>query len=484
MSFKIYSLGNQIFVKDNDKIEVPDHKSKVNVWPVNLTPGSEKYTIESPKIGKQIVELDDLVDENDAAYTLSTWTTFYTTETGFKTTAGGSVVINQNNASLILGGVIDSSKEYFIDGIIDLGTTEIIVPVGGINLRGFNFDLSGLTSSEDNYTMFKSETALIGSGNMLIVDLFMTSSGVGSKVYDLTDSDGFHAIELSKLNYIDCTSLGTIDGYRQGLETETGRFGGSPSLTLHGAWLGGYRVTTSIVRNLSALMTTSIFAEGTAFTMQSRFLTDINCDLPALASFLDFNDTNFPNPSTLELRDTIITRDGLTVPEDTNLTPNISSSNLSCSWKDNNGIPNTFVGGVATVTTEVLTVLSFNVPSVLNGTFTNSDLQHFDSPSNGQLRHLGSNPREFTVNFDFVLEGGANDDYKIELVKNDGSDVVVYQQTRVINNLSGGRDVAYFTGLANVILAQNDYAFWQVTNLSDGSNCTLELDSTYSIQER
>ena len=49
---------------------------------------------------------------------------------------------------------IDSSKEYFLDGIIDMGTQSIEVPATGMTLRGYSFDLSGLTSSEDNYTMF------------------------------------------------------------------------------------------------------------------------------------------------------------------------------------------------------------------------------------------------------------------------------------------------------------------------------------------
>ena len=400
-----------------------------------------------------------------------------------------SIIVSELNNIVIIKqasdfGVIDSTKEYFIDGHIDMGSTQIIVPITGITLRGYSFDLSGLTSTEDNYTMFISETAIIGSGNILGFDYFVTTSGTNSKVYELYDATGFNAVEFSRINYIDCTALGDLHNYRQGLEFGTGRFGGSPSLVLHGTWLGGFRVTTSITRSMSDLTTAPLFCSGTAFVMTSRFLTDMNVDLGALQPLTDFNDTNFPNPSTLELRDMIVTRNGLTVPEDLNLTPNILASNLSSSWKANNGLPNTFVGGIATITTEITTVLSFNTPTPLLGTVTTSDLQHFDSPSNGQLRHLGSNPREFTVNFDFVLEGGSNDDYKIELVKNDGSDTVIYQQTRVINNLSGGRDVAYFTGLANAILGVNEYVYWQVTNLDDGSNCTLELDSSWSVEER
>jgi len=392
------------------------------------------------------------------------------------------IIVNQTNFSTILGGAIDSTKEYFIDGIVDIGTTQITIPSTGITLKGYNFDLSALTSSENSYTMFISEVG--GSGNVLGADYYISVTGTASKVYDIVSLTGNEAFEFSKVNYIDCTSLGVIDNYRQGLEVGSGRFGGSPSLELKGAWLGGFRVSTSIVRGLSAGMTEPLFKAGTGFTMGSRFLTDINVDLPTSAAFLDFSDTNFPIASSLELRDVLITRNGATVPTDTNLTPNIEASNLSCSWKDNNGIPNTFVGGISTISTEIETALSGGNPSPILGTFTNTDLQHFDSPSNGQLRHLGNNPKEYTVNFDFVLEGGASDEYKIELVLNDGSDTVIYQQTRVIANSQGGRDVTYFTGFANAILNQNEYLFWQVTNITDNTNCTLELSSSYSVKER
>ena len=393
--------------------------------------------------------------------------------------------VTQANKDTTIGGVIDSTKEYFLDGIIDMGATQITVPVGGITIRGGSFDISGLTSSEDNYTMFVSETPVIGSGNVLGFDYLISVTGANSKVYELYDSTGFNALEFERVNYNDCTSLGDLYNYRQGLESGTGRFGGCPCLTLHGTWLGGFRITTSIVRGLLPTMTNSLFESGTLFVMNSRFLTDINVDLPASASFLDFSDINFPNSSTLQLINVIITRDGLIMPNDPNLTPNIDPSNLSCSWKENNGIGNTFVGGIATITTEIETIIStVNTPSILLGTVTNTDLQHFDSPANGQLRHLGATPREYTVNFDFVLDGGANRDYKIELVKNDGLNTVIYQQTRVVNNLQGGRDVAYFTGLANAIINQNEYLYWQVTNLSNNNNCTLELDSSWSVEER
>ena len=396
------------------------------------------------------------------------------------------VVVNQANAVETLGGVIDSSKEYFLDGAIDMGSTSITVPPTGITLRGYSFDISGIYSSANSHSIFVSETPLIGSGNVLLTELYLSATGLSSKVYDLYDATGFNAIEVNKVNYIDCTSIGDLYGYRQGLETGTGRFGGSPSLTLHGTWLGGFRISTSIVRNMSDTTVEPLFKQGTNFVMNSRFLTDINCDLGDLQPLLDFDDSNFPNPSTLELVDIILTRGGVVNPQDTNLSPNISAANLSCSWVGNNGIMNTFVGGESVVTTEITTVISAqDTPTPILGTQTTIDLQHFDSPSNGQLRFLGTKPIEYTVSWDFVLDGQQNGEYRIDLCRvRQGVKSIVHSQIRVINNLQGGRDVAYFTGSHHEIIFQTDYTFFEVTNLKGSQNCTLELDSSWLIDAR
>lgn len=397
------------------------------------------------------------------------------------------VLVNQGNVAATLGGVIDSTKVYFIDGIVDLGTTQITVPPTGMTIKGHSFDISGLTSSEDNYTMFISESIAIGSGNLLGADYFIQVDGAGSKVYELYDATGFNAFEFARINYNNCSSLGDLYEYRQGFEEGTGRFGGSPSLTLHGIWLGGYRITTSIVRSLAGTMTAPLFKEGTLFQMNSRFLTDINCDLPTLAPFCDFTAAAFPNPSTIQFKGSIFSRDGAFNANDTNITPNLSPSDLPCDWDNNIGIGNTFVGGRLECSAEVLTTIATAGAAVdLNGTFTSSDLQHFDSPANGRLRHTGINPKEFLVNFDFVIDGVQNAEVEIFLIKIDSLAAVTveYAQTRIINNLQGGRDVAYFTGQTPVRLNQNDLVFWQVANVNGAGDVTLEQSSAWSVLER
>lgn len=379
-----------------------------------------------------------------------------------------------------------STVEYFIDGEIDMGTQSIEVPVGGLHLRGYDFDISGLYSTADNYTMFTSPIG--GSGDILGADYYISTSGASSKVYDIVSATGAGAFEFTRVNYNNCTSLGTIDNYRQGLEIGTGRFGGSPSLTLKGAWAGGYRITTSIVRALSAGMTEPLFKAGAAFVMQSRFLTDINCDLPSSAALLDFTDANLPNSATLLISGATITRGGVSDPTDANLTPNISASNLSCFWDSNRGIDNTFPGGELDITVETPTP----VPVIGTwyqalGTWATENLQHFDSPVAGRLRFLGNNPRAYRVEGSLIVDGTANNDIAMRIRKFDFSTSTtstVGSQPRQVNNFSGARDVAFFNFIFTTTLDANDYLFMELQNNTSTAALTVELDSFILVSAR
>lgn len=380
---------------------------------------------------------------------------------------------------------IDSSIEYFIDGIVDMGSTSIEVPATGINLTGYNFDVSKLISSEDNYTMFTSPGG--GSGNFLGKDYAIEVTGANSRVYNLASATGFDAFEFARINYNDCSSLGILTNYRQGFETGTGRFGGKPELELAGTWLGGFFVASSIARSLVD-GAYSLFKAGSGFTMNSRFRTNANVDLPASASLLDFSASNFPNPSTLQLVDMIITRDGSADASDPNITPNIGREELPSAWTDNAGIPNTHEGGRLTVTSEVVTtIVTQGVFVALDGVWTGSILEHFDEPSNGQLRHLGNNPREYEVTAQFSIDGPQNAEVEIRLRKFDSSTSTtstVQSQTRQVNNLIGARDVAFFNDSAVTELDQNDYLFYEVANNSGTQDLTCEVDSFFLAKAR
>ena len=399
-----------------------------------------------------------------------------------------TIVVNQSNIATTLGSTIDSTKVYVLDGIVDFTGTglKIEVPPGGVNIVGTTFDVSKMICSDTNYTLFTS--AVGGSGNILGQDYAVEITGSNSKVYDLTDATGLNAFEFSRINYNNCTSLGEINGYRQGLEVGSGRFGGKPELTLSGTWLGGYFIDTSIVRSLDDGAYT-LFKAGTGFVMSSRFRSNMNIDLPASASFFDFAPANFTTPSTLQMTGVIISRNGVFDATDSNITPNISATALVSSWDDNKGMPNTFEGGSIRVTTEVATPINtIGVYKDLAATlWTSADLQHFDNPSGNQLRHLGNTPREYKVVADFTLDSASNDVLTLRVSKWDASASsasVILDQSRQVNALVGGRDVAFFNININTTLSQNDYVFLEIANQTSTVNVTAELDSYYIVEER
>ncbi|HHZ96907.1 MAG TPA: hypothetical protein EYN67_15450 [Flavobacteriales bacterium] len=384
-----------------------------------------------------------------------------------------------------LTGALDSSLIYIISGIIDMGNTPIEVPQGGLNLKGHSFDVSKLVSAFAGYTMFTSPVS--GSGNLLGMDYAVEVTGAGSQVYDLVSDTGNEAFEFSRINYNNCTSLGTIDNYRQGLETGTGRFGGTPELTLKGAWSGGYFIDVSIVRNLTD-GAYSLYKAGAGFVMTSRFRSNQNLDLNATVSFFDFAPSNFVSASTVQLTDCLVTRNGVFDSSDATLIPNMAASDLVADWDSNNGLPNTFVGGELNITAETTTTISVSGTFVdLAGTWTASDLQHFDEPANGQLRHLGESPVEYKVSGQLVLDSGGNNEVDLKIVIwRDSSSSFVDGKTirRVINNLQGGRDVAYFALSDNITLNQDDYVKLQVANVGATNNITAELDSFMNVEAR
>ena len=256
----------------------------------------------------------------------------------------GRIVVTQENILTTICGVIDPTKEYFLSGIIDLGHKQIKVPVEGMDIRGYSANTSGLVSSENSYSMIISRTDDLGvnlkSGDLTISNISIEVSGTNSKVYDLYDVDGSHKVEVNNVKYNNCTSLGNLYDYNRGSESGTGRYGGSPSLTLHGDLSDGYRLSNSFAKGMSNTTTAPLFKAGTLFEVDSRFLIDMDVDLGSLQPLLDFAPSNFTENNSLQLMNLWLTRVGVINAADTNITPNISSTDSESSWVNNNGVNN------------------------------------------------------------------------------------------------------------------------------------------------
>lgn len=381
----------------------------------------------------------------------------------------------------------DSNTLYEIGGKIDLGDTSIVVPQGGLSITGDSVNVSSLYSTNDNHEMFISGDG-VGSGNLFLTDLTLTTSGIGSKVYNLTAETGFEGFETIKVNYEDCSSLGEINGYRQGFEDTVGRYGGSPELTLSGTWLGGYKSTSVNSLNLDSGFSGSVFKAGTRFVMNNRFYTDMNVDLPANASFLDASPSNFVTPSLVQIREARFSRNGVASSGDNNYFPNLDPDDLVCSWYGNVGLRNTTEGGRVTLTTEVTTsIATAGTYYDFSGTFTAEALDHFSNPSNGQLKNLSPSPQEFLALGNLLIDGGANDVISVRLMKWSEADqtfIEIYSIPSQVLSIIGGRDVAIVNISYPVNLEQDDYIKLQVANLSDNTNITLEIGSYLQVVAR
>ena len=454
---------------DDDSLE--DLQAKVDLLEIALNENidnTDTNTGNISTINESLVIIEDKVDEV------------------YNNRVQHTILVNQSTIEDVLADGIDSTKAYQIDGVVNMdGLGGFQIPVGGVSIFSDSSTTSKITCSDDDFTLF--ETVSGGGGDVSIRGATITVSGSNSKVYDLTSSTGLSGVQFNNVNYINCTSLGIINGYRQGVESNTLRLGGTPSLTLDGVWLGGYSIETSLVVDLVD-GSYSLFSAGATFQMNSRFKTNQNVTLQANVSFVDFSDVNFINPSTFQINGAIVNRNGVVNPLDTNITPNILASNLVCDFENNTGVENTFVGGRLNIDTEVETVIAASSTFYdLLGTYSSSELQHFDSPANGQLRNVGQSPVDYKVFASLSIDGSQGDDITIAVViyrDSTGLFENAYEKTRVINQSPGSRDIAYFTISTNVILNQNDYIKLQVANASGNGNVTAELDSYFYAEAR
>lgn len=387
-----------------------------------------------------------------------------------------------------LAGTLDSTKVYYVDGVVDMGSQTIEVPANGLSIVGSTFDISQLTSSENTYDMFTSPVG--GSGNLVLKDVGITTSGTSSSVFALTDATGFNAIEIKVVNFNSCTSMGYLDGYRQGLESGTGRFGGTPELEFRNTWTGGYRTETTIARGMSNF--TSLFKAGTGFNYAGRVILGMNCDLPVTGAFCDFSASNIGNDESLQLSDCRMTRAGALDASDTTIYPNIDHTNVKCLWSDNAGLPVTTKYIKANITTEIATTISASTgvsPFVqtyypLAGTFTVETNSHLDMPSNGEFR-LQSGNGTYQIAGDFVIDGPTSDEVNLRVTKStDGGSTWPTEITvvrREVNAFVGSRDVAFFPVNFITTLQEDDRIRIEVSNESTAGNLTAELDSYFIV---
>lgn len=235
----------------------------------------------------------------------------------------------------IINKVLDSTKTYVINGVITLLTGEYIqVPSGGLTIQGYGYDTSGIVKNVSGQSIFISPIG--NSGNLTLSSCYF-NSGLGT-VFNITDSAGTHAIEINDVNFNSCSSLGTLNSYRQFTGTTCGFYNVSDGLTFEGNW-SGLKLTNSNVINFGS--TGILFKKGTATLFSNRFYIDLNLQISTGSKICDFTPTNFTNDKSLQVVNCYVKVNGIIDDTTTNITfPNITPYSAKSYFVNNIGIKN------------------------------------------------------------------------------------------------------------------------------------------------
>lgn len=379
-----------------------------------------------------------------------------------------------------LSGALLSNVVYFIDGIIDMQSTQIIVPANGLNIIGGSFNTSCLQSSIDNYTMFIFDPASY-AGDLLINGIEIQVTGFAAKVFDISNKENSGRISWNTINFANCTSIGVISSYGQALAQNVGWRNCADGVTVSGAWSGGWAILNSIL--LGSSFTGTLFKAGGNLTIGGSFRSNINLLLlnPASGVFCDFAPSNI-------LLDAGFTLSNVRAPLASDALPNMPSTSVKVLIKDCVGIDNTFQG--ATVSPNDDSIIVINEVDTLvqiTGAVTLSESYWFSVANTNGLQ-LDSDQR-VTVKCGGILSfsGSSGAELAVQLRKFDFINSVYvnigpeYKVTVFGTVFPLASNVAFS---ANTTLHKNDRVEVWVKNQTNTDDITLKSGGQFEVLER
>jgi hypothetical protein len=269
-------------------------------------------------------------------------------------------VVIRSKEDLLLR-TLNSSTTYIIDGVITLLTGEYIeVPAGGLTIVGYGFDVSKINKNVSGQSIFTSPAG--NSGNFVTRDI-QYNSGVGT-VFNITDSDGSHAMEFNDVNFQSCAALGTFNGYRQFTATTCGFYSCSDGFTLEGTW-NSFKITNSNVIGFGASGT--FIKKGASTLFNNRLYVDLNMSIATGSKICDFQDSNFASNKLLQVVNCLVKVNGVIDATTTGATfPNISPFSVKAYFTNNIGVKNSFNEPYGLKTTNLSTYASDSAAAIGN----------------------------------------------------------------------------------------------------------------------
>lgn len=378
---------------------------------------------------------------------------------------------------------IDSTKNYMIDGAIDMGTTQIKVPVDGISISGLNGgrEVCVLYSSEDNYTMFINDDGGF-AGNVLAESMTFRTTGTNSKLFDL-DNNGFNgSFEFVGVNFGGfgpnfTESLGSLTSYRQVFMEACGFYNVKDGFTLNGSFSG------LVIQNSNVIGTDAftLLKEGTSLTFSGSVRSNINfLSVNTSSVLMDFQESNILLKGGLSLENV---RSGAA-----DALPNITGSSTYARFRNCLGIRNTYVGGQYTITTQSTTnIVSSNTPVKMAGTTTYNDLQWFTQTTDNSFVYDGDQNIEVECKAVISVSGSNNDQANLFFRQWDDSAGSYIDAPKSKATLNGGLLGTRAEGIpffGYFVLDNNDRIEVWIENDGDNNDMTALAGGLVSVTER
>jgi len=380
-----------------------------------------------------------------------------------------------------LSGTLQSDKLYFIDGTVDMGSTQIVVPASGLSISGAGFDVSCLKSTADNYTMFVNAAGSY-SGTLYVSSLDVIVNGASAKVFDLDAKENGSTIEFNSVNFITCTSLGGAANFRQGLARNVGWVSITDGLTMSGTWAGGFAAFDSII--VGAPMSGVLFRAGAGFTLGGSFRSNINAlSLGTNGGiFCDFAPANI-------LLDAGFALSGLRTNPLSNTLPNMPATSTKALIKDCVGIGNTYPGAAhIPVADSVITITAQNTLTQITGAMTLVEPYWFSTANTNGLRSDCAQAVEGRADGTMSFSGQANTEISVQLrhfiAATSSYENVGPEYEATINGGLLGTLASNVSFGATVTMQQGDRAEVWVKNRSGTNNITLKSGGQFEVLGR
>lgn len=390
-----------------------------------------------------------------------------------------SQIIIRNSGQLAGPVPLSSTKQYFIDGSIDMGSVPLIVPQGGLMLKGLGFGVSKLTSSASNYTLFVDDGVF--SGDLFIDGVDIEVTGASSKVFDLDNAENSSAVEFINTNFTSCTSLGNLKSYRQLLTGNVAFIAIKDGLTFDGTWSGGAAILITIMINIGAGVT--IFKEGASLSFEGSFRSDLNAlSINATTILFDFVAGNF-------VQDGAFSLNNVRVNPASNAVPNISPSSKKARFINCSGIDNTFVGAAFTLTTAVSTgTLITDTLIKMPGATAYSNEFWFSNSANNASIYDSTLVGEVEVDFNLSFTGTNNKELVVQIRQWDNSASAYInigpEFKATTNGGPSGTRAEGVSGFAYATLNVNDRIEIWIKPVSSTSPITPSVGGSVIIKER